>query len=228
MTVVPADHLMSLICDGCGETITGAACVLPDAEVVWTLVFEHGWTGSPFASGPHHCPRCGLRLAAGANGAGRARDDDLDNTLGIDDLDGIDDERAPGNGDPTEAVRRALAESLTTDDQVLVDLGEVSTIDSTGLGLLVRAHQEARQDGKVLCLVAPSRFVRTVLHTMRLDTVFPVIPTRTVAFRRSAGTARAVPATDATRRRRAPARYLPVQPSPTTPVQPTSTKEVAR
>ncbi|MDI5943965.1 STAS domain-containing protein, partial [Micromonospora sp. DH15] len=40
-------------------------------------------------------------------------------------------------------------------------------------GLLVRAHQEARQRGVVLCLAAPSRFVRTVLHTMRLDGLFP-------------------------------------------------------
>lgn len=36
MTVVPDEYLMTLICDTCGETIRGTACVLPDAEVVWT------------------------------------------------------------------------------------------------------------------------------------------------------------------------------------------------
>lgn len=60
MTVVPDDHLMTLICDTCGETVKATACVLPDAEVVWTLVSEQGWSGSPFATGPHRCPHCSL------------------------------------------------------------------------------------------------------------------------------------------------------------------------
>jgi len=232
MTVVPADHLMSLICDDCGDTITGAACVLPDAEVVWTLVFEHGWTGSPFASGPHLCPRCSVRPEDGDDGAGTTRTPEFDDALGIGDLDGAADDRAAGSADPAEAVRRALAESVTLGRQVLVDLAEVRTIESVGLGLLVRAHQEARQDGKALCLVAPSRFVRTVLHTMRLDSVFPIIPTRTAAFRRAnrppVGATRPAPTAGAGRPGRPRGEHPPVQPSPAAPVPPVTTKEVAR
>jgi anti-anti-sigma factor len=233
MTVVPADHLMSLICDDCGDTITGIAHVLPDAEVVWTLVFEHGWTGSPFAAGPHLCPRCSRQPEDGGyDGAGGARKPGLDDALGVGGLDGVGDDRTAGHPGPAEAVRRALAEAVTLDRQVLVDLAEVRTIDSTGLGLLVRAHQEARQDGKVLCLVAPSRFVRTVLHTMRLDSVFPVIPTRTVAFQRSAappvGPARPVPATGRGRQNRPPGEHPPVQHSPATTAAPVTTTEVAQ
>ncbi|MEU2611032.1 STAS domain-containing protein [Micromonospora sp. NPDC007271] len=231
MTVVPADNLMSLICDGCGDTITGTACVLPDAEVVWTLVFEHGWTGSPFASGPHHCPRCGLR-AAQDRGEGTTRGHELDDPLGVDDLDGIGDGRAADLADPAEGVRRALAEAVTLDRQVLVDLAEVRTIDSTGLGLLVRAHQDARQDGNLLCLVAPSRFVRTVLHTMRLDSVFPVFLTRAAAFRRPVGppvgSTRPAPAANAVRQIRPPVEHPPARPSPAVPVQQATTTEVAR
>ena len=184
MTVVPAENVMSMICDGCGDTVTGAAHVLPDAEVVWTLIFDNGWTGSAFASGPHHCPRCTVGAELGAS------ESRLTNSLGIDDLDEHED-RPCAEPDPAEPVRRALSEALALGPQVLVDLSEVATIDSVGLGLLVRAHQESRHEGRTLCLVAPSRFVLTVLHTMRLEQVFPVFPTRTAAFRQGARPVRA-------------------------------------
>ncbi|MFE9690277.1 STAS domain-containing protein [Micromonospora sp. NPDC005806] len=176
MTVVPADNLMTLICDGCGAAVTGTGCTLPDAEVVWTLVFDNDWVGSPFASGPHHCPRCSVR-------SGQYGDGGLD----IDYLDEVGDAPAAREPDLVDPVRRALAESVTLGDRVLVDLTEVEVIDSAGLGLLVRARQHARQDGRRLCLVAPSRFVLTVLHTMRLDGVFPVFDSRTRALSGSVG-----------------------------------------
>ncbi|WFE40188.1 STAS domain-containing protein [Micromonospora sp. WMMD998] len=163
MTVVPAEHLMMLICDGCGDSVTGAGTTLPDAEVVWTLVFEHDWVGSPFASGPHHCPRCSARAAVADDG------------LGVEDLEQVEEPRATPESDSAEEVRRALADRIVRADRVHVDLAGIEVIDSAGLGLLVRAHQDARRDGRQLCLVSPSRFVLTVLHTMRLDGVFAVV-----------------------------------------------------
>ncbi|WP_435123565.1 STAS domain-containing protein [Micromonospora tulbaghiae] len=163
MTVVPADHLMMLICDGCGDSVTGAGATLPDAEVVWTLVFEHDWVGSPFASGPHHCPRCSARAAIADDG------------LGTEDLEQVGGTPAAHDVDPATAVRRALDERSHRDDMELVDLSGLEVIDSAGLSLLVRAHQDARRDGRRLCLLSPSRFVLTVLHTMRLDGVFTVV-----------------------------------------------------
>ncbi len=65
----------------------------------------------------------------------------------------------------------------------VLDLHAVHLIDSAGLGLLVRAHHEAKHRGGSLSLVAPSRYVRTVLHTMRLDTVFHTYPDEQAAFR---------------------------------------------
>ncbi|WBB68469.1 STAS domain-containing protein [Micromonospora sp. WMMD812] len=198
MTVVPADQSMTLICDGCGDTITGTACVLPDAEVVWTLVLENGWAGSPFASGPHHCPRCGLALRADDDTAEGDRRTDRGRTqaLGIDDLDEVGHEPPGGEAEPVELVRRALREAIDLGGRLLVDLTDVEVIDSAGLGLLVRAHQEARRRGGALCLVAPSRFVLTVLHTMRLDGVFPIVMSRAAALR---GLARLTAETTATR-----------------------------
>ncbi|MGC4892005.1 STAS domain-containing protein [Micromonospora sp. DT227] len=169
MTVVPAEHLMMLICDACGDSVTGTGATLPDAEVVWTLVFEHDWVGSPFASGPHHCPRCSARAVVADDG------------LGLDDLEQVGGQPAAPETDSAEAVRRALTHRHGRGERVLVDLTGLEVIDSVGLGLLVRAHQEARRDGRRLCLVAPSRFVLTVLHTMRLDGVFSVVDDRVPA-----------------------------------------------
>jgi anti-sigma B factor antagonist len=57
---------------------------------------------------------------------------------------------------------------------IVLDLTHVSTVDATGLGMLVRAHRTARRHHGLVCLVAPSRFVVTVLHTMHLHRVFPI------------------------------------------------------
>ncbi|WP_229073597.1 STAS domain-containing protein [Actinoplanes sp. DH11] len=85
--------------------------------------------------------------------------------------------------DIAEEIRPVLMSAAGKGRDVLVDLHAVHLIDSAGLGLLVRAHQEAKQHGGRLALVAPSRFVQTVLHTMRLDGVFPLYPDREAALR---------------------------------------------
>ncbi|ABP55016.1 STAS domain-containing protein [Salinispora tropica] len=162
MTVVPDDNMMTLICDGCGETAASTAVVLPDDEVVWTLVSEHGWSGSPFATGPHRCAGCTPSPPGRATPA---------QPLGVPDHSEVV-EATAATPDP---LRTALDEAIEHEGRVVVDLSAVEQIDSVGLGLLVRARQEARQRGAELCLHAPSRFVLTVLHTMRLDAAFPVV-----------------------------------------------------
>ncbi|PMR58241.1 anti-sigma factor antagonist [Verrucosispora sp. ts21] len=180
MTVVPDDNLMTLICDTCGETTTGMACVLPDAEVVWTLVSDHGWSGSPFATGPHRCPRCST-LPPGVTTNGRTdRSGAGDSTAGGPGAGGQSHEVTVLSSDTaigaesSEALRAALRAAASLAGTVVVDLARVQVIDSVGLGLLVRAHREVRERGERLCLAAPSRFIRTVLHTMKLDGVFPI------------------------------------------------------
>jgi anti-anti-sigma factor len=82
------------------------------------------------------------------------------------------------HGDLDEALAPELRETLSAavecSADVLVDLAEAPTVDPAGLGVLVRAHRRARRQGGNLCLVAPSRFVVTVLHTMHVDGVFPI------------------------------------------------------
>ncbi|WP_433261174.1 STAS domain-containing protein [Micromonospora vinacea] len=194
MTVVPDDYLMTLICDTCGETIRGTACVLPDAEVVWTLVAEHGWSGSPFATGPHRCPHCSLLPAS--TGGHACDEHGPGGILGIDHLDGTTVIAAAGDIDldTGDNLRTALRHVAEVGGHVVVDLSRVHIIDSTGLGLLVRAHRDARERGVTLCLAAPSRFIRTVLHTMRLDGAFPIFDSRDDALAQlSGGADRALP-----------------------------------
>jgi anti-sigma B factor antagonist len=79
-------------------------------------------------------------------------------------------------------LRQALTDACADYRHVLLDLSNVRLIDSTGLGLLVRAHQSAKRKDGVVCLLSPSRFILTVLHTMRLHPVFPVFPDATMAI----------------------------------------------
>ncbi|MDY7087200.1 MAG: STAS domain-containing protein [Actinomycetota bacterium] len=184
MTVVPTgDHSALLICDRCGaeEIAAGAG---HNSELVWPVVSQLGWTGSAFPTGPHSCPACGGSAAlADSAQAPRARthgasymvrtDDDTTIVTPLTDLDAA----------LAECLREDLMHAAESCDHVILDLHGVGFIDSTALGLLVRARQEARQHGGTLGLVAPSRFVRTVLHTMRLDAAFPVFADQHAALR---------------------------------------------
>jgi anti-anti-sigma factor len=71
-------------------------------------------------------------------------------------------------------LRPALTAAVERHPAVVVDLAAAHTLDDTSLGLLVRAHRNARKLGGVVCLAAPSRVVMTVLHTMKVDGLFPL------------------------------------------------------
>ena len=81
-----------------------------------------------------------------------------------------------------EELRAALAVAVRSHPYVVVDLAEVHTLDDTVLGLLVRAHRAVRRHDGLVCLAAPSRFVITVLHTMKVDGLFPLFDDCETAF----------------------------------------------
>jgi anti-anti-sigma factor len=72
------------------------------------------------------------------------------------------------------SLRQALCDAADRHTHVVLDLADVATLDPAGLAALVRAHQWARRRDAVLCFAGPSRFVVTVLHTMRVDGLFPI------------------------------------------------------
>lgn len=62
------------------------------------------------------------------------------------------------------AFRNALSEAAGAGaDRLVIDLSEVSFIDSSGLGALLDAHNRLRRDDRQLVVVAPSGTAAAVL-----------------------------------------------------------------
>jgi anti-sigma B factor antagonist len=72
------------------------------------------------------------------------------------------------------AVRRALLDALKKGRNVLVDLSQVTYIDSSGIASLVEGLQVAKRQKIDLALVSVSQRVRRVLELARLDKVFQI------------------------------------------------------
>src|SRR3954469_23239212 len=72
------------------------------------------------------------------------------------------------------AVRRALLDALKKGRNVLVDLSQVTYIDSSGIASLVEGLQVAKKQKIDLALVSVSQRVRRVLELARLSQVFAI------------------------------------------------------
>ena len=66
---------------------------------------------------------------------------------------------------------------------IVIDLGEVNFIDSTGLGALVSGLRAARQAGSDLRIARATNQVRTVLQITRIDRIVRPYPTLEEALR---------------------------------------------
>ena len=76
-------------------------------------------------------------------------------------------------GRQAEELKQRL-QTLVADkkNNIIMNIDEVAYIDSYGLGELVACLTAARKSGGSLKLVKPTEFVRDVLRTTRLDTLF--------------------------------------------------------
>lgn len=81
----------------------------------------------------------------------------------------IDLDRAP-------QVRALLLDCVIRGNDVLVDLSQVTYIDSSGIAGLVEALQQARELGRSFDLVALSPQALRVFELARLDQVFAIHP----------------------------------------------------
>lgn len=88
----------------------------------------------------------------------------------------IDVHSAPG-------LRERLGAAMTGDvDRVVVDLEQVTFLDSTGLGVLVAAHKALRAAGHGFALVCSTPRVLRIIEITGLDRVFTVHPDATAAL----------------------------------------------
>lgn len=78
-------------------------------------------------------------------------------------------------GDETEALRHKVKEMLEAGHaRILLDLGEITYIDSVGLSTLVSSFTSARKAGGTLKLLHLPRGVHQLLQITRLSTVFEI------------------------------------------------------
>ena len=72
------------------------------------------------------------------------------------------------------ALSQAMQESIADTTRLVVDLGRVSFLDSTGLGVLVKALNACNEDGSELRLVVTDPNVLKVFEVTALDDVFSI------------------------------------------------------
>jgi anti-sigma B factor antagonist len=79
------------------------------------------------------------------------------------------------SGDLRRHIDRAVADGRRN---LVIDLSDVTHMDSTGLASLIAAHQQAAGHGGRLALVIESRHVRRTLEVRGLDRLFTIVGTR--------------------------------------------------
>lgn len=78
-------------------------------------------------------------------------------------------------GEPVDRLRDTLNDLLENGDcYIVIDLGEVPMVDSSGIGLLVKQLTAAKQHGGSLRLLNPSRFVIQTLKMIGLLNLFEI------------------------------------------------------
>ncbi len=103
----------------------------------------------------------------------------------ISDQDGItlvevDGELTVGN---RERFKQVVLERVEASDRkFLMDFGESSYIDSTGLGALVSLSRKIREAGGQMRLTGLNEDLRTLFELTKLDTVFDLADTRAAAM----------------------------------------------
>jgi anti-sigma B factor antagonist len=78
-------------------------------------------------------------------------------------------------GPPEAAFKRTISELLERGRvNLLVDLGKVRYLDSSGLGALVRALSESQKEGGQTKLLNAGPRILQILEITRLDSVFEI------------------------------------------------------
>jgi anti-sigma B factor antagonist len=90
-------------------------------------------------------------------------------------------------GEDSSGLRDAVRQSLSGSRNVVVNLSQVTYIDSGALGMLVGLSAASKSEGAHIKLAAPSQRLRDVLHTTKLLSVFEVYDTEEEALASAGG-----------------------------------------
>ena len=78
-------------------------------------------------------------------------------------------------GEPIDRLRGTMQDLLNAgDNRLVLDLEELATVDSSGIGLLTRCLTSVKQRGGSLKLVNPSKFVVQTLKLVGILNLFEI------------------------------------------------------
>jgi anti-anti-sigma factor len=102
----------------------------------------------------------------------------------VDEVEGCAVVRAGGEIDTrtVHGLDGAVAEAAALAAHVIIDLAQVSFIDSTGLGALLVARKSGRLRGRSMALVSPPPVVRRLLGSTQLHDAFAIYDSLTEAI----------------------------------------------
>jgi anti-sigma B factor antagonist len=78
------------------------------------------------------------------------------------------------HGEESQVLESAFIRGLQDSNRIVVEVSEVSRVDSTGMGVLVRFLSRVRNNGGDLRLASPQPFFRKLLDLTKLATVFRI------------------------------------------------------
>jgi anti-anti-sigma factor len=182
VTAFPAvqPYLLHLVCDSCGHSLNGINSSMRDWHVVWALVSEQGWTGSPLSMGPCRCPECSppptLEPDVNATRPPIGTKPEIFGTITIIEL----------YGDLDLAIGEDLHAFLSAAQRgcrgLVLDLTRITMVDPAGLAVLARTSQSISRLNGALCLVHPPTAVVQLLRRSGTRPLLPVFHTRVAAL----------------------------------------------
>ena len=85
-------------------------------------------------------------------------------------------------GDPTDELKGAIDELIESGQvKIVLNIGEVNMIDSTGIGIIVRAHTRTVERSGGLRLVNPSKFAMQTLKIVGLLNILSIADSEAAA-----------------------------------------------
>lgn len=78
-------------------------------------------------------------------------------------------------GEPVDRLRETFEDLMRSGNcRIVLDMGEVPMVDSSGIGLLVKALTSAKQAGGAIRLLNPSKFTVQTLKMIGLLNLFEI------------------------------------------------------
>ncbi|GAA0587466.1 hypothetical protein GCM10010172_85740 [Paractinoplanes ferrugineus] len=203
MTVVSATNGadVRVTCDECGATTAIDGGGLSDRGLVYVAVTAKGWTGGPYARGPHRCAGCAAPGGSGPRRVPRPRARAAVGTaVSVAVTSPAAVVRATGDLDAAvvSTLRSSLESAVALRPHVIVDLTVVGEIDAVAVAAtLAQARTAARRGDGELLLAAPPRVVEMLHRATHGRVVFRTFDTVPQAITAALAVPRAAPGPNA-------------------------------